>query len=343
MLVTDFDYHLPQELIARHPLEKRDGSRLMLLDRHRASIAEDTFSNVSGYLTSGDLLVMNDTRVIPARLFGHKESGGKVEIFLLRRMDGDGERWECLLSASKRCHDGQEIGLEGGMAAVIRCRLESGNWLVDFSGEEPFAVWLEREGHIPLPPYLQRHDCLADRERYQTVVAREPGAVAAPTAGLHFTGELLERLKCAGIDTVFLTLHTGLGTFQPIRTPHVEEHRIHTERFTIPPETAAAVNRTKERGGRVVAVGTTSARTLEYVAREQGSVVAGSGEADIYIYPGFQFKVVDALITNFHLPESTLMMLVSAFAGREFILEAYREAVSRRFRFYSYGDAMFIY
>ncbi len=343
MLVKDFDYHLPSELIARYPLERRDASRLMLVDRNQQALAEATFGQITASLKPGDLLVMNDTRVIPARLFGHKESGGKMEIFLLRRLESAGERWECLLKGAKRCHDGQKILLEGAMTAVVHCRLESGDWLVDFVGEEPFSCWLEREGHIPLPPYLQRHDCLADRERYQTVVAREPGAVAAPTAGLHFTGELLERLKSAGIDTAFLTLHTGLGTFQPIRTTHVEEHLIHTERFTIPPETAAAVKRTKEAGGRVVAVGTTSARTLEYVAREQGSVVSGSGEATIYIYPGFRFKVVDALITNFHLPESTLMMLVSAFAGREFILEAYREAVSRQFRFYSYGDAMFIY
>jgi S-adenosylmethionine:tRNA ribosyltransferase-isomerase len=342
MLVKDFTFHLPQELIARHPVAQRDGSRLMLLDRSSGAIAEDTFCNLQEHLRSGDLLVMNNTRVIPARLFGHKSTGGRVEIFLLRRLSGAPERWECLLRASKKFRDGQDILLESGMTAVVRARSGSDNWLVEFNGNEPFDLWLEREGHMPLPPYLQRDDCGDDRERYQTIVAREPGAVAAPTAGLHFTHELMERLASNGIETAFLTLHTGLGTFQPVRVEHVEEHKIHTERFVIPPDTADAVNRAKAAGGRVIAVGTTSARTLEYSAQQSGRVVAGSGEADIFIYPGYSFKVVDALITNFHLPESTLLMLVSALAGREFVLEAYREAVSRGFRFYSYGDAMFI-
>lgn len=342
MLVKDFTYYLPQDLIARHPTEKRDNSRLMLLDRSSGTIAEDTFCNLQAYLRHGDLLVMNDTRVIPARLFGRKPSGGRVEIFLLRRLTGIDEQWECLLRSSKKFREGQEILLESGMTAVVLSRCDSENWLVEFTGEEPFQIWLEREGHIPLPPYLQRDDCHADRERYQTVVAREPGAVAAPTAGLHFTRELLARLASNGIETAFLTLHTGLGTFLPVRALHVEEHKIHTERFVIPPDTAEAVNRTKASGGRVIAVGTTSARTLEYSAQQAGQVAAGSGEADIYIYPGYSFKVVDALITNFHLPESTLLMLVSALAGRESVLYAYREAVSRGFRFYSYGDAMFI-
>jgi S-adenosylmethionine:tRNA ribosyltransferase-isomerase len=343
MLVKDFTFHLPQDLIARYPLAERDGSRLMLLDRSSGSIAEDTFYNLHAYLRPGDLLVMNDTRVIPARLFGSKPTGGKVEIFLLRRVAVGHERWECLLRSSKRFREGQTVLLESGMTAVIRSRSVSENWVVEFTGDEPFDLWLEREGHIPLPPYLQRDDCSGDRERYQTVVAREPGAVAAPTAGLHFTSDLLGRLASNGIDTAFLTLHTGLGTFQPVRVQHVEEHQIHTERFAIPPATAEAVNRTKAAGGRVIAVGTTSARTLEYSALQSGRVSSGSGEADIYIYPGYRFKVVDALITNFHLPESTLLMLVSALAGREFVLEAYREAVSREFRFYSYGDAMFIF
>lgn len=342
MLVKDFIYHLPQDLIARHPPEKRDGSRLMLLDRSSESISEDAFSNLQFYLRPGDLLVMNDTRVIPARLFGRKPTGGKVEIFLLRRMTGSEERWECLLKSSKKFREGQDILLESGMTAVVLSRSISENWLVEFTGKEPFNTWLEREGHIPLPPYFQRDDCFSDHERYQTVVAREPGAVAAPTAGLHFTRELLAGLASNGIETAFLTLHTGLGTFQPVRVTNVEEHQIHTERFVIPSETAEAVKRTKTAGGRVIAVGTTSARTLEYSAQQHGHVVSGSGEADIYIYPGYRFKVIDALITNFHLPESTLLMLVSALAGREFVLEAYREAVSRRFRFYSYGDAMFI-
>lgn len=343
MLVKDFTYHLPQELIAGHPPAKRDGSRLMLLDRQSGSIAEDNFYNLQEYLRPGDLLVMNDTRVIPARLFGHKTTGGRVEIFLLRRLACSEEQWECLLRSSKKFREGQSVLLESGMAAVIRSRSDSDNWLVEFAGNEPFDIWLEREGHMPLPPYLQRDDCSVDRERYQTVVAREPGAVAAPTAGLHFTNELLDQLAANGIETAFITLHTGLGTFQPVRSLRVEEHQIHTERFIVPAVTAEAVNRTKLSGGRVIAVGTTSARTLEYSAQQYGRVTAGSGEADIYIYPGYDFKVVDALITNFHLPESTLLMLVSALAGRENVLEAYHEAVSRGFRFYSYGDAMFVY
>ena len=342
MLVKDFTFLLPQELIARHPPEKRDGSRLMLLDRTSDSVSEDTFGNLQKYLRAGDLLLLNDTRVIPARLFGSKQTGGRVEIFLLLRESGSDERWECLVKSAKRFRDGQEIQLSSGMIATALSRSVSGNWLIRFSGNEPFSVWLEREGHMPLPPYLQREDRLEDRERYQTVVAREPGAVAAPTAGLHFTHELLNSLALHGVETAFLTLHTGLGTFQPVRVAHVEEHQIHTERYIIPPETAEAVARTKAAGGRVIAVGTTSARTIEYSAQQFGHVTAGSGAADIFIYPGYRFKVVDALITNFHLPESTLLMLVSAFAGRDFVLEAYREAVARKFRFYSYGDAMFI-
>lgn len=342
MLVKDFTYFLPQELIARHPPAERDGSRLMLLDRSSKSVSEDMFSNLYAYLRPGDLLVLNDTRVIPARLFGRKQSGGRVEIFLLRRVNGSEERWECLFKSSKTIREGQEILLESGMKATVLSRSASGNWLAEFFGNEPFSFWLEREGHIPLPPYIQRDDCLEDRERYQTVVAREPGAVAAPTAGLHFTHELLNRLALHGVETAFLTLHTGLGTFQPVRVAHVEEHQIHTERYIIPPETAEAVVRTKAAGGRVIAVGTTSARTLEYSAEQYGHVAAGCGEADIFIYPGYCFNVIDALITNFHLPESTLLMLVSAFAGQKLVFEAYREAVSRKFRFFSYGDAMFI-
>lgn len=344
MLVTDFSYHLPQELIARHPAAERDGSRLLLLDRHDGTITEEVFRNVADHLRTGDLLVMNDTRVIPARLFGRKPSGGAVEIFLLRRCADSGEEaWECLLRASKKFREGQEILLEAAMTATVISRCSSENWLVSFAGNEPFADWLDREGHIPLPPYLQREDTFEDRERYQTVVAHNPGAVAAPTAGLHFTAELLAELDSRGIRTVCLTLHTGLGTFQPVRVERVEEHRIHRERYSVSTEAATAIEATRATGGRIVAVGTTTARTLEYVAGHSGKIVAGDGEADIFIYPGYQFKVVDALITNFHLPESTLLMLVSAFAGRESVLEAYRRAVERKFRFYSYGDAMFIH
>lgn len=343
MLVKDFKYFLPPDSIARHPARERDGSRLMLLDRYFGTITEDSFNNIAGYLRSGDLLVMNDTKVLPARLFGVKPSGGKVEIFLLRRYPEEQERWECLLRASKKFIVGQKILLESGMMATVLSRSGTDNWLVGFTGCEPFDSWLDREGHMPLPPYLQRDDCAEDRERYQTVVARNPGAVAAPTAGLHFTTELLSSLASKGVEIAFLTLHTGLGTFNPVRVGRVEEHRIHSEQFFISPETAAVINRTKVSGGRVIAVGTTSARTIEYSSSISGEVSPGEGNADIFIYPGYSFKVVDALITNFHLPESTLLMLVSAFAGRELVLEAYKEAVVRGFRFYSYGDAMFIY
>lgn len=342
MLVKEFSYELPQELIAQHPAPERDASRLMVVSRRDETISECTFRSIADHLSAGDLLVMNDTRVIPARLFGVRPTGGKVEIFLLRRC-AEGDRWECLLRPSKKFHPGQQILLGPKMTAVVLSRSGNDNWLVEFSGLEPFDSWLDREGHIPLPPYLQREDCSTDRERYQTVVACNPGAVAAPTAGLHFTPELLAHLAEAGVETAFLTLHTGLGTFQPLRVERVEDHQIHKELYRIPPETAAAIQRTKSRGGRVVAVGTTTARTLEYSALQSGDVSAGAGEADIFIYPGYRFKVVDALITNFHLPESTLLMLVSAFAGKEFMLHAYRTAVARAFRFYSYGDAMLIH
>lgn len=343
MLVKEFTYSLPPELIARCPAPERDSSRMMLLDRQSETVAEESFRNLADYLRPGDLLVMNDTKVIPARLFGVKESGGKVEVFLLRRLSGADEEWECLLRASKKFRDGQRIELESGMTASLIARSEGDHWRIRFSGSESFDTWLDREGHIPLPPYLQRIDNAEDRERYQTVVARNPGAVAAPTAGLHFTQELLALLAAKGVETALLTLHTGLGTFQPVRVEHVEEHQIHCERYVISPETAVAINRTKAAGGRVIAVGTTSARTIEYSAGDEGEVFPGSGDADIFIYPGYRFKVIDALITNFHLPESTLLMLVAAFAGREFVLDAYKEAVNRGFRFYSYGDAMFIY
>jgi len=341
MLVKDFTFELPQELIARYPVPERDASRLMLLNRNSGSIDELIFRNITGQLNAGDLLVMNDTRVFPARLFGLKPTGGKVEIFLLRRA-GDPEQWECMLRSSKKIKIGQQILLESGMNAVVTNRSGAENWLIEFAGCELFDIWLDREGHIPLPPYMQRVDCATDRERYQTVVAKNSGAVAAPTAGLHFTPKLLAELASQGVETAFLTLHTGLGTFRPVRVEQVEDHQIHSERYLLPPETVEAIKHTKNSGGRVVAVGTTTARTLEYSANLTGNLTSGEGEADIFIYPGYSFKVVDALITNFHLPESTLLMLVSAFAGKEFVLKAYQEAVARRFRFYSYGDAMLI-
>jgi S-adenosylmethionine:tRNA ribosyltransferase-isomerase len=342
MLVKDFDFDLPQELIARYPAPERDASRLMLLNRGSQGVSEDQFSNLTAHLEPGDLLVMNDTRVLPARLFGTKDTGGKVEIFLVRRCDGLAERWSCLLRASKRFREGQEIQLAQGMRATVCTKMDAESWEIEFDGPEPFHIWLDREGHMPLPPYLQRDDEVGDRERYQTVFSKSLGAVAAPTAGLHFTRELLTEIENMGIETAYLTLHTGLGTFQPVRVERVEEHQIHTERYSIPVATADTIRSVRARGGRVIAVGTTTTRTLEYAADSAGNVAAGDGEANIFIYPGYTFKVVDALITNFHLPESTLLMLVSAFAGREYILDSYRDAIRRGFRFYSYGDAMLI-
>lgn len=342
MLLKDFDYRLPAELIARYPAPERDASRLLLLNRASKQVAEDIFRNISAHFVPGDLLVMNDTRVMPARLFGTRDSGGKAEIFLVRRTEDAVERWSCLLRASKKFRDGQVVHLAGSMKATVCGRAGDESWLVEFAGDDLFEEWLEREGHIPLPPYLQREDDAEDRERYQTVFSRTPGAVAAPTAGLHFTQELLAELEAKGVKIACLTLHTGLGTFQPVRVERIEDHRIHTERYFIPDATAEEIRSAKARGSRVIAVGTTTTRTLEYAADGDGNVPAGSGEADIYIFPGYRFKVVDALITNFHLPESTLLMLVSAFAGHEYALAAYREAVSRGFRFYSYGDAMLI-
>ena len=342
MLVKDFDYHLPDELIARYPAPERDLSRLMLLNSANGTIGDGMFRNISDYLETGDLLVLNDTRVIPARLHGHKTTGGKVEIFLVRRQESDLELWSCLMRSSKGVCQGHTIILSCGMTANVGERIDPETWLIRFEGPEPFDVWLEREGQMPLPPYLQRAADSRDQQRYQTVFARTAGAVAAPTAGLHFTRALLGELAEKGIESVYLTLHTGLGTFQPVRVERVTDHRIHCEQYCISAETAQAIRITKERGGRVVAVGTTTARTLEYAADDGGQVRPGAGEADIFIYPGYGFKVVDALVTNFHLPESTLIMLVSAFAGKDLVFKAYGEAVERRYRFYSYGDAMLI-
>lgn len=342
MLVKEFDYHLPQELIARYPASERDASRLMVLNRQVKSVSDDFFSNISSYLNPGDILVMNDTRVIPARIFGRKSTGGKVEIFLVRRDDGPAEIWTCLLKSSKGLQEGQLLYLDDGMTARVYRKLEGGSWQLEFCGEIPFWTWLDQAGQMPLPPYLQRDADMNDQERYQTVYASSPGAVAAPTAGLHFTRALLEKIRAKGVGVAWITLHTGLGTFLPVRVENVEDHRIHTERYGISDATAQAIKNTKASGGRVFAVGTTTTRTLEYAADSNGEVVAGEGEADIFIYPGYSFKVVDAMITNFHLPESTLMMLVSAFAGKDFVFEAYRQAVNNEYRFYSYGDAMLI-
>ena len=341
MLVRDFSYCLPGDLIARYPVAERDESRLMLLDRRTGSVDDSLFKTIGDYLEAGDALVLNDTRVIPARLSGHKATGGKAEIFLVRREDSERERWRCLIRSSKGVCAGHVISLASEMIARICGKIDQETWVVEFEGTEPFHAWLDREGETPLPPYLQRVPDSRDRLRYQTVYSRTPGAVAAPTAGLHFTSKLLERLGNKGVEIAYLTLHTGLGTFRPVRAEQVEDHKIHSEFYSIPRETADVISATKERGRRVVAVGTTTARALEYAA-SSGGVRPGDGEADIFIYPGYAFKVVDALVTNFHLPESTLIMLVSAFAGKDFVLDVYREAVRRNYRFYSYGDAMLI-
>ena len=343
MRLDDFDYQLPSELIALEPASRRDAARLLTLERATGATGELTVADFPGLLRPEDLLVLNDTRVIPARLFGAKESGGRVEVFLVRRLEGASETWEFLIRASKSPRPGSRIVMAEGVLATVAERASGESWQVTFTGTDDFLAWLDRVGSMPLPPYIRRSAAAADRERYQTVFSRELGAVAAPTAGLHFTPELLARVESAGVAIATLTLHVGLGTFMPVRVDDIREHRMHRERFSIPEATSAAIARCKERGGRVVAVGTTAARALEYRATEDGTVPPGSGEADIFIYPGYRFRVVDALLTNFHLPKSTLLMLVSAFAGQERILAAYQEAVARRFRFYSYGDAMFIY
>lgn len=340
MYLSDFDYELPPELIAQHPAERRDAARVLSLDRATGALGELTIAGIDSLLRPGDLLVVNDTRVIPARLFGRKETGGAVEIFLVRRLSSESEVWSCLIKASKSPGAGCRVLLPDGVVATVLER-EAGEWRVSFTGTGDFWGWLDEAGRLPLPPYIKREPKGEDRERYQTVFSREKGAVAAPTAGLHFTPELLDQIRAAGVEIEALTLHVGLGTFMPVRVEDLSQHTMHREWYRIPEETVAAVRRTRERGGRVIALGTTALRALEHGAAS-GELAAGEREADIFILPGYRFRVVDALITNFHLPKSTLFMLVCAFAGKETMLEAYREAVLRRFRFFSYGDAMFI-
>jgi S-adenosylmethionine:tRNA ribosyltransferase-isomerase len=342
MRLSDFDFDLPEELIAQQPLAARQDSRLMVLRRAPRDIELGRFTDVLRHFRAGDVLVINDTRVIPARLLGRKESGGRIEVFLVRRLPGDQEIWACLTRCSKTPRPGCRLLLGDGIEARV---VEDGTppyRHIRFDCQGDFAEVLDREGRIPLPPYIRREDTPEDRERYQTVFARTAGAVAAPTAGLHFTGPLLDALRAAGVEIHPLTLHVGLGTFLPIRTDDVSGHRMHEENFVVPPATAAAVNRAKAEGRRVLALGTTSTRTLEYAVDGQGRLRAGAGVCDLFIYPGFRFRIVDGLITNFHLPRSTLLLLVSALAGRDFILQAYRRAVAERFRFFSYGDCMLI-
>ncbi|MCG7199831.1 tRNA preQ1(34) S-adenosylmethionine ribosyltransferase-isomerase QueA [Marinobacter pelagius] len=338
MNVSDFYFDLPDELIARYPLKERSASRLLCLEGLTGKLDHLRFTDLRDLVQEGDLLVFNDTRVIPARLFGKKETGGQVEV-LVERVTGEHEIL-AHVRASKALKDGQKVILEDGSVLRMVGRQEALFRLETETGE-PVLELLDRIGHMPLPPYVDRPDESSDRERYQTVYAREAGAVAAPTAGLHFDEAMLEQLEARGVEATFVTLHVGAGTFQPVRVDRIEDHVMHSEVAHVPEETVEAIERTRARGGRVIAVGTTSVRSLESASRG-GRVRVFRGETDIFIHPGYRFQTVDALITNFHLPESTLIMLVSAFAGYDNVMAAYREAVAERYRFFSYGDAMFI-
>jgi len=339
MKTHDFYYDLPEELIAQTPLEKRDNSRLMVLDRDTGKVTHKHFYDILDYLKPGDCLVMNDSRVLPARLLGLRPTGGAVEVLLLR--DLGNKCWECLCKPGRKMQVGNEVIFGNGeLTATVKAVQEDGNRVVEFHYEGIFLEVLERLGKMPLPPYIKAE--LADQERYQTVYSREVGSAAAPTAGLHWTNELLEQARAKGVKTAFVTLHVGLGTFRPVKAENILEHHMHSELCMMSAETASVLNETKANGGRVICVGTTSCRTLESLAKEDGSFVAGSIWTEIFIYPGYTFKAMDGLITNFHLPESTLVMLVSAFAGREHVLAAYEEAVKERYRFFSFGDAMCI-
>ncbi|MBE6937124.1 MAG: tRNA preQ1(34) S-adenosylmethionine ribosyltransferase-isomerase QueA [Ruminococcaceae bacterium] len=339
MKTHDFWYELPEELIAQTPLEQRDSSRLLVLDRATGKTSHRHFYDITDYLRPGDCLVLNDSRVLPARLLGSRPSGGAAELLLLRDL-GD-RKWECLARPGRRLKEGQQVTFGSGeLTAVVREVKEDGNRIVEFFYEGIFLEVLERLGKMPLPPYIKEE--LQNQERYQTVYSREVGSAAAPTAGLHFTPELLEKVRAMGVNTAFVTLHVGLGTFRPVKAEDISEHHMHSELCMMSAETAELLNATKKNGGRIVCVGTTSCRTVESLAREDGTFAASSAETEIFIYPGYKFKALDALITNFHLPESTLVMLVSALAGRENVLNAYREAVEERYRFFSFGDAMMI-
>ncbi|WP_312611984.1 tRNA preQ1(34) S-adenosylmethionine ribosyltransferase-isomerase QueA [Oscillibacter sp.] len=341
MKTSDFYYDLPQELIAQTPIEKRDASRLLTLDKHTGAWEHHHFYELPDFLTEKDCLILNDSRVLPARLLGQRVPGGGACEVLLLTDRGDGV-WECLVRPGKKLRPGAQVSFGGGeLTAEVVEEVEGGNRLVKFHYEGIFLEVLERLGKMPLPPYIKEE--LQDRERYQTVYSKELGSAAAPTAGLHFTKELLEKISAKGVGIGYVTLHVGLGTFRPVKEEEILDHEMHKEFCTISREVADLINRTRANGGRVVCVGTTSCRTVESWANEDGIMEPRSGWTGIYIYPGYRFKVTDALITNFHLPESTLVMLVSALAGREHILAAYEEAVQERYRFFSFGDAMFIH
>lgn len=340
MKTSDFNYELPPELIAQTPIQRRDASRLLVLDKNTGAWQHRHFYDLPEYLRPGDCLILNNSRVLPARLLGHRlPGGGACEVLLL--IDRGQKTWECLVRPGKRMRTGAKLSFgDGELTAEVVEELPGGNRLVRFDYEGIFLEVLEKLGKMPLPPYIKEE--LQDQERYQTVYSRVNGSAAAPTAGLHFTQELLERVTAMGVKIDYVTLHVGLGTFRPVKEDEIEGHEMHSEYCIIPQETADLINETRKNGGRVICVGTTSCRTIESWAAEDGTMTASAGWTDIFIYPGYRFKVMDALITNFHLPESTLIMLVSALAGREHILAAYREAVREKYRFFSFGDAMFI-
>ncbi len=339
MKVSEFNYELPEELIAQTPIEKRDASRLMVLDRKTKTIEHKIFKDILEYLKPGDCLVRNNTKVIPARLYGKKDTGAKVEFLLLKRIQGD--TWEVMVRPGRKLLPGVEVTFgDGLLKAVVTDVLEGGNRKVKFEYEGIFNEILDKIGLMPLPPYI--HESLKQKDRYQTVYAKYEGSAAAPTAGLHFTDELLEEIKKKGVEIANVTLHVGIGTFRPVKVEEVESHDMHSEHYYIKQEDVEKINTARKNGGRIIAVGTTSCRVLESIADENGMVKECSGDTNIFIYPGYKFKCIDALITNFHLPESTLIMLVSALAGKDYIMEAYNEAVKEKYRFFSFGDAMFI-
>ena len=339
MNVKDFYYELPEELIAQTPIEKRDESRLMVLNRKEQTIEHKTFKDIIDYLKPGDVLVRNNTKVIPARLYGKKETGANVEFLLLNNIEGD--IWESIVRPGNKLHIGTKVIFgDGLLEAEVLDIMEGGTRKVKFTYKGIFNEILDKIGLMPLPPYI--HEELKQRDRYQTVYAKYNGSAAAPTAGLHFTPELFEKLKAKGIEIANVTLHVGIGTFRPVKVEKVEEHHMHSEHFYIKQEDVEIINKAKQEGRRVIAVGTTSCRVLETVADENGMVKATEGDTQIFIYPGYKFKILDGLITNFHLPESTLLMLVSSLAGRDYIMKAYNEAVKEKYRFFSFGDAMFI-
>jgi len=346
-LLNDYNYDLPDDLIAQKPVDQRDRSKLLFLHKETGILNHHKFYEICDLLLPTDLLVLNNTKVIPARLFGKKDTGGKVEVFILDYPGGHKNRncdqlvLRCLIKTSKRPKNGTPLFFGQGLKAkVVNC--QEGFYNVKFSCNDNFENLLARIGHVPLPPYIKRNDCKDDRTSYQTVYASQKGAVAAPTAGLHFSKKLLKKISEKGVRIVTVTLHVGYGTFLPVRVSDIRDHKIHSEWYSISKDTADAINRAKTKGRRILAVGTTCVRALEYASDEEGIVAYGGGSCDLFIYPGYGFKIVDAMITNFHLPKSTLLMLVSAFAGREKILNAYRAAIDKKYRLFSYGDAMFI-